>query len=113
MFEIGRATAAGAVRQAVFERAVVGPDRRERLDALGCQRRAPEIGVHQHACGVDDRCDARCAQLFEARTDARDDRIRVGNGLRGSERLQMSSHGMYDDRCRQAGVSERLQDLVD
>ena len=76
VFEIRRAAAAGAGGETVFERVVVGADRRERADAVGAQRRPAEIGVDEDSRAVDHRRQAGRTQALQARTDVRDHRAR-------------------------------------
>jgi hypothetical protein len=69
--------------------------------------------MDQHAGRVDDRRNPRRAQRVETRTDAATMASARGIAFCDRKRLQMPAHRVDDDGSRQAGVSERLQDLVD
>src|SRR5439155_6232518 len=52
---VGVALAALALLQVVFQVRILGGDPREVLDCLAGERRAPQVGVKNHARGVDHR----------------------------------------------------------
>ncbi len=58
VFEIGRAAAAFAAGQIVFEVVVVRADLRQRFDCGRAERSATEVSVDDDAGAVDDRLDA-------------------------------------------------------
>ena len=111
VFEILRTAAPGALGQAVLEGAVVGANRRDCANAVGSERRPPEIGVDEDPGSVDYRRDARRAQAPQSLANVGDHGVGLRIVSSAFEGAQMPAHSVHDDWCWKAGLAQRLQDL--